>query len=132
MADSGNTNSGPSATAILRLTSGELKLSLIDGQQIAAALHQYLETDSRVTQVPMLTRDSAAWLRSGDEALIDFQGQLRIGLWLLQGRGDQPVLTYRPVGENTAVGYQYIARLGVKDHHWYVDEIGWEKIYYSR
>jgi len=130
MADSGNMSLKPSAT--VRLMRGELQVSLSDGEHIAAALRHFLETDARLAQVPMLNRDSAAWLRPGDEALIDFQGQMRIGLWLLQGRDDQVVLTYRPVGENAAVGYQYLARLGVKDDRWYVDEIGWEKIYYSR
>ena len=131
MAEPGDTNSPPQV-ATLRLADGDRHFTTIQGEQIAASLRLYLENDPRVATVPMLNTDSPAWLRPGDEASIDFQGQLRIGLWLLQGRGAEAILTYRPPGGGTAVGYQHIAHLRQLEGRWIVAEIGWEKIFYTR
>ena len=120
----------PSRDTILKLSGGDLVVSLADGREIAAALRRHLETDPRVAQIPMLSPNSLAWLRTGDEAAINSQGILRIGMWLLQARGDEAVLSYRPVSDGSAFGYQYLAPLRRRDSHWEIVEIRWEKVFY--
>lgn len=121
--------SAPQATT-LQTTNGTLTLGLVDAQAMARSLRNFLETDPSVAAIPMLDANSGAWLRSGDQPFIDSRGFVRIGLWLLQARGNDLVLTWREPGAVPGkVGYQYIASVGrTGTGSWHVTGIAWEKI----
>lgn len=122
--------SAPTSTSIQTTTHGALALDLRDAQGMAAALRTFLETDPSVKSVPMLDSTSAAWLRSGDTPFIDSRGFVRIGLWLLQARGDELVLIYRDPGAVAGkVSFQYVASVGRdKASRWAVTGVAWEKL----
>jgi hypothetical protein len=109
---------------------GARAIDLRDAQAIATSLRHFLETDPSVKTVPMLGPDSSAWLRSGDTPFIDAQGLLRIGLWLLQARGDDLVLICRePGAPRGQMNYQYVASVS-RDAagQWRVAAVDWEKL----
>ena len=113
-------------TATLQTTSGALTVSLVDAQAMARSLTNFLETDPSVASIPMLDANSGARLRSGDQPFIDSRGFVRIGLWLLQARGSDLVLTWREPGK---VGYQVVASVGhTGTTGWHVTGIAREKI----
>ena len=129
MTDSNDAAASAAGSTALQATSGELMLGLADAQSMARALKTFLETDPSVALVPMLDSDSPAWLRSGDTPFIDSRGTVRIGLWLLQARGDDLVLTYREAGGTPGkVGIQYVVAVGrVAGTEWRIRGIAWEK-----
>ncbi len=62
---------------------------------------------------------------SAGEAWIDEAGVVRMGMWLLESRGEALALVYRaPAPAN----YQYVAHLEVKDKAWKVKAITFEKL----
>lgn len=132
MTDHSDTIPNSNGDMHLNLSGGDLVVSVADGREIAAALRSYLETDPRVTQIPMLGPNSLAWLHTNEEPAINSQGIMCIGMWLLQARGEEPALIFRPVSDGSAFGYQYIAPLHLRDGHWEITEIGWEKVFYRR
>ncbi|MFL6630258.1 MAG: hypothetical protein ACJ8G1_27735 [Vitreoscilla sp.] len=118
-----------SSTAV-QTSQGALAIDLRDAQAIAMSLRHFLETDPSVKAVPMLDSASGAWLRSGDTPFIGAQGMVRVGLWLLQARGDDLVLIYRePGAPRGKVSYRYVASVG-RDAagQWRVAAVDWEKL----
>ena len=130
MTDSNAAAASAPGSTTLQTTSGALTIGLADAQSMAGALKTFLETDPSVMLVPMLNANSPAWLRSGDTPFIDSRGTVRIGLWLLQARDDDIVLTYREAGGTPGkVGIQYVAAVGrVTGSNWRIRGIAWEKI----
>lgn len=121
-----DSNAPPVSSTTVATSGGAVAIDLRDAQAIAVSLRQFLETDPSAKSVPMLDPGSAAWLRPGDAPFIDREGRVRIGLWLLQARGDDLVLVWREPG---AVGYQYVASV-VREAsgRWRVAAAAWEKL----
>ena len=129
MTDSHATASAP-WPATLQTTSGPVALDIPDAQAIARALRDFLDTDPSVRSVPMLDTVSNAWLRAGDAPFVDSQGWVRIGLWLLQARGDAIVLICRAPGATTGqASYQFVASVSVDaSRQWRITALQWEKL----
>ena len=129
MTDSIAATSG-SFPATLQTTRGPLVLDLNDAQAITRSLRNFLDTNPSVKSIPMLDSTSYAWLRGGDAPFVDSDGWVRIGLWLLQARGDAVVLIYRAPGATTGqVSYQYVASVSFDARRqWQVTAINWEKL----
>ena len=128
--DSNDSAASAPVSTTLPTAHGVVTLDLRDTQAIASALRNFLETDPSAKSVPMLEVSSGAWLRSGDTPFIDSRGFVRIGLWLLQARGDDLVLIYREPGAASGkVAYQYVVSVGRDaQQRWSVSGITWEKL----
>ena len=116
--------------ATLQTMRGPLVLDRDDAQAITGSLRHFLDTDPSVKSIPLLDSTSHAWLRAGDAPFVDPDGGVRIGLWLLQARGDAVVLVCRAPGATTGqASYQYVASVSVDARRqWQVTAIAWEKL----
>jgi hypothetical protein len=127
---------GPSSlpqTVIVR-ASGEFVVTLSTAQQIQRALETYLVSSREETEKALPGPLFQGLPKDAGEAFINSAGQVRIGLWLLEARGDELVLTYRELPPHSGVNIQYIAHLlqaeGTRE--WKVASITYARIYPRR
>jgi hypothetical protein len=132
MANPSSSAPPPSVSASFRLADKEVRLSSSDVSLIANSLKVFLETNPKTATIPMLDRSSPAWLQVEDRGEIDYEGQVRIGLWRLQSRNANLVLVHRAPSDGSEFGIQYVASLRRTETTWSVFDVHWEKISYRR
>ena len=125
--------SGQDQTTIV-LADHKLVVTLAMAKQIQRALQAYL-TGSREEMANNLPAPLLENLpQDVGEAFIDSSGQVRMGLWQLEARGNELVSTYREAPPTPGINIQYIAHLerAKTAGQWKVASVTYTKIYPRR
>jgi hypothetical protein len=105
----------------------DIALTLADARQMQAGLQNYLNSSKARLQENLPANLVEGLPKQVGEAWIDADGNVRMGVWLLEAR-EELVLTYRVNPTEGQVGYQYVAHLNHGDQKWAVSSITYVKL----
>lgn len=112
--------SGPDH-AIVRMADGEIQVSLAQAEAMRRALVGALHGSS------LEERDQLLTLTENAQVWVDPDGIAHVGAWLVQPRGLDLVLTYRPPS-NAPVVRAYAAIFTRQDNEWRLQDLREERI----
>jgi len=126
--DKAMTNENEVSQTTIHLKGKDVVVTLADAKQMQAALQAHLNSSKERLHENLPANLVEGLPKHVSEAWIDSDGNVRMDVWLLEVRNDEPVLTYRVTTSESQVGYQYVAHLAHSDRKWTVSSITYAKL----